>query len=462
MNTLLHLGLTSSGKPFSLLADFTVQTAAILAIRGAGKTCLATVIAEEMVKAGLPWIALDPVGVWYGLRAGRDGAPNGLPVVIIGGDHGDIALNKQDGARIAEALIREPVYAVIDLSRESKRFWHTFLTDFCLKLMELSPEIPRHIFIEEAPEFVPQRTRVELTARCKEAVERLIRLGRNRGYGMTLISQRPATIDKDVLSQCENLFVMRTTGPHDRKALHEWIEAKASDKNLERLLNEMAGLQNGAAFFWSPHWLNVFEKIRIRPRETFHPGETRSVGKVQRAVALADVSDFVTRLKRQLQEKTVLTPRIGRQEIEKYQSPPGRVEIRPDYPNPFAPENDRLRAELAQERSARMNTEVRLEAVKRVLLPQYDAMRGLFENLQSSNGAAVDPTAYAPWLQKAGRAGTRRLLETIISRGELSRTQLATLSGLGPNTGTYRNYLSWLRRNGLVDVDGDTVRLKPL
>src|SRR5881396_3657223 len=134
--------------------------------------------------------------------------------------------------------------------------------------MQLNPESPRHLFIEEAPEFVPQRTKVALTAQCKEAVERLVRLGRNRGYGCTLISQRPATVGKDVLSQCENLFVLRTTGPHDRKALSEWIQAKASDAGLEKFLGDLAGLENGHAWFWSPHWLHTFEKIRVRPRKT--------------------------------------------------------------------------------------------------------------------------------------------------------------------------------------------------
>src|SRR5204863_3363346 len=133
-------------------------------------------------------------------------------------------LEKHAGAKIAEALASENIFAVIDVSMESKHTWRQFLTEFSLGLMQLNPESPRHLFIEEAPEFVPQRTKVALTAQCKEAVERLVRLGRNRGYGCTLLSQRPATVDKDVLSQCENLFVLRTVGPHDRKALEEWIE----------------------------------------------------------------------------------------------------------------------------------------------------------------------------------------------------------------------------------------------
>src|SRR5437762_4748977 len=184
----LNLGLTVSGKQFTLPLDASVQTFALLAIRGAGKTSTAAVIAEEMCKASLPWICFDPVGVWWGMRANSEGKPSGFPVVVIGGEHADIPLEKNAGAKIAEALASENVFAVIDVSMESKHTWRQFLTEFSLGLMQLNPESPRHLFIEEAPEFVPQRTKVALTAQCKEDVERLVRLGRNGGYGCTLIS----------------------------------------------------------------------------------------------------------------------------------------------------------------------------------------------------------------------------------------------------------------------------------
>lgn len=105
-------------------------------------------MAEEMARAGLPWMCLDPVGVWWGIRAKPDGTPGGYPAVVIGGTHGDLPLDRADGAKIARALISENVCAVIDLSRESKKFWHTFVTDFALELMQLNPQTPRHIFLE--------------------------------------------------------------------------------------------------------------------------------------------------------------------------------------------------------------------------------------------------------------------------------------------------------------------------
>jgi Helicase HerA, central domain len=46
--------------------DAVTETFAILAVRGAGKYNAAVVMAEEMYRAGLPWVAIDPKGDWWG------------------------------------------------------------------------------------------------------------------------------------------------------------------------------------------------------------------------------------------------------------------------------------------------------------------------------------------------------------------------------------------------------------
>jgi len=112
--TKLNIGVTSSGRQFTLPFDAALQKFALMGISGSGKSSTATVMAEEMCKANLPWIALDPVSVWWGLRSNRDGSPGGHPVVVFGGDHGDLPLEKGAGAKIAEALVTESVFAVID------------------------------------------------------------------------------------------------------------------------------------------------------------------------------------------------------------------------------------------------------------------------------------------------------------------------------------------------------------
>ena len=466
MSQLLKIGDTDH-QPFTLPLDAVARTFAFMGIVGSGKTSAAKRMAEEMARCGLPWMCLDPVGVWWGIRAGQDGTPGGYPAVVIGGPHGDLPIERLDGARIAKALISENVCAVIDLSRESKKFWHTFVTDFALELMQLNPQTPRHIFLEEAPEFVPQRTRVDLTARCKEAVDRLIRLGRNSGYGFSLITQRPAEVDKSVLSQMENLFILRTVGAHDRKALREWLGERGQEETeAQRLVwQEIKRLPSGHAFFWSPSWLNLMQKVTITPSTTFHPGATRQVGKAIAVVELSDVQAFVSKLQKQLSKhQVVILPRsrvVGTGNVEGGTGRVLSVEVDAEKLHALAKQVEQLRVELSKERSSRQDTERRLEAVKKLLTPDYDALRTIFETVGTTNGP-VDASAYAPWLEKAGRAGCKRLLNVLIERQSLSRSQLATLGVVSERSSTFRAYMAWFKRNGLVTVEGEMVRLAEL
>ena len=72
-------------KELSLPAEAVTETFAILAKRGAGKTYTAAVTVEEMLKASLQVLVVDPVGVWWGLGSSADGQHEGLPIVIMGG-----------------------------------------------------------------------------------------------------------------------------------------------------------------------------------------------------------------------------------------------------------------------------------------------------------------------------------------------------------------------------------------
>lgn len=58
------------------------------------------------------------------------------------------------------------------------------------------------------------------------------------------------------------------------------------------------------------------------------------------------------------------------------------------------------------------------------------------------------------------KAGARTMLDTLIAAWPqaMTRADLAAAAGLEPTGGTFGTYLSTLRRNGLADVDGETIR----
>lgn len=76
----------------------------ILGKKGSGKTTTAKGFAEQLLNAGKRICALDPTGVWWGLRLLADGKTPGYPVVIFGGSHADVPIEEGSGTRLAEIV----------------------------------------------------------------------------------------------------------------------------------------------------------------------------------------------------------------------------------------------------------------------------------------------------------------------------------------------------------------------
>jgi hypothetical protein len=95
--------------------------------------------------------------------------------------------------------------------------------------------------------------------------------GRKFGLGLCVVSQRPAKIDKNVLSQCATQIILKVTNPNDLKAISQSIEGltHGMEDNIQRLAIGSAILSGG----------NVTTPIIIdvRVRETKHGGESVTI-----------------------------------------------------------------------------------------------------------------------------------------------------------------------------------------
>jgi hypothetical protein len=159
------------------------------------------------------------------------------------------------------------------------------LIDFSERLYRRNTD-PLHLFLEEADDYAPQRPFRE-QARLLRAWENVVRRGRARGLGITMITQRSAALNKNVLTQIETLIVLRTTAPNDRKAIAAWVEYHGQGKEL---LDSLPGLGAGHAWIWSPAWLKTLKRVQIHRRATFDSGATPKDLKGKRPPAtLADV-----------------------------------------------------------------------------------------------------------------------------------------------------------------------------
>ncbi len=81
---------------------------------------------------------------------------------------------------------------------------------------------PFMLIVEEAHNFAPERGFGE--AISSRILRTIASEGRKFGMGLSVITQRPARIDKNVLSQCSTQLFLRVTNPNDLKTISDSVE----------------------------------------------------------------------------------------------------------------------------------------------------------------------------------------------------------------------------------------------
>lgn len=481
------------------------------------------VVIEECYRAGVPFVEFDPSGVAWGARSSFDGSkPSGMQILVIGGRHGDVKLERGAGADVAREVIRANISCIIDFQGEPKSVYRQFAKDFCETALEIN-DSPRVFILEEAHELVPQLVRPDQTATF-DAVSRLVGQGRNMGIGVVLVSQRTMKIHKDVLSQCDWVLVFGLSGPHDKKAMKEWVHDKdIEDEVWEQFETGLSKLAKQHAWFWSPEAFGgAFKVVKIRNFTTFHPDRThlRKLGLLDRKPVTTDIAGIKVKLgtvmAKLAEEKTaaVDAKRLQHQ-VKQLEAQLAKEKARPP-PAPAGPKVEVKRIEIpvvtdAQIRRVEQVVEkasaaaVALTTVSEVLLRETAQLQREIRLTKARPAAAElqapPPRQFVPTLVRhkqpprletpairearasarldgsthsvgdgcdpphedlpAVKAGARRMLQELAQRTELNRRQVATLSRISPKSSTYRDYLSVLRRRGFIAERGDILQLTP-
>jgi hypothetical protein len=137
------------------------------------------------------------------------------------------------------------------------------------KLFDLRKKnrIPPFIMvIEEAHNFTPEKGFGQ--AISNPIMRKIASEGRKFGLGIGVISQRPARIDKNVLSQANTQFILRVTNPNDLKAISKSFEGVTSE--VEDMIKS---LPPGVAFLLGNDY-PVMTDVRLR--KSMHGGETQT------------------------------------------------------------------------------------------------------------------------------------------------------------------------------------------
>jgi hypothetical protein len=124
---------------------------------------------------------------------------------------------------------------------------------------------PFFLVLEEAHNFCPERSFGETTA--SKTIRTIASEGRKFGLGLCVISQRPARLDKSVISQCTTQFILKVTNPNDLKAISASVEGLTAEAE-----KEIANLPIGTSLITGI--VEVPLLVNIRPRRSLHGGHS--------------------------------------------------------------------------------------------------------------------------------------------------------------------------------------------
>lgn len=244
------------------------QHIAILGKTGSGKTYAAKGVVENLLRDGARVCVIDPTGAWHGLRSSATGKSAGFPVVIFGGENADLPLGAAHGEALAEIIGTSSTPAIIDTSLMRVGERTRFFSDFADALVRKNKG-PLHLVIDEAHLFAPQgKVSDPQSGAMLHAANNLVSLGRSRGLRIILITQRPAKLHKDSLTQVETLVALRLIAPQDRKAVEEWIKDNADEKKGREIITSLAQLPTGQGWVWAPE-IDVLERVIFPKIKTF-------------------------------------------------------------------------------------------------------------------------------------------------------------------------------------------------
>lgn len=499
------------GKGVDLPLSVVTAKAAILAMTGQGKTYLARVMAEEMLKQNVQVVVADYTGVWWGLQSSASGKREGFPVVIFGGDHADVPINEESGKLIADVVVNERISAILDTTGfEDDAPKVRFMNAFARRLY-FANKRPMHWFIDEADEWVPQNPKND-QIHLFSIIKRIWQRGRVKGIGGTLISQRSALVNKSLLSQSDMLIALRTVGPQDRDALAAWFDSWGTEDQIKKFNATISNLPDHVAWFWSPkHRLFVQSKARIA--ETFDSGKTPDIeheiaGPDRRAKI--DVDKLGQQIAKLAEDAKSDDPVVLKKQLahftEQFRLAKGRVElletrlkkrekantvevakpVKVPYLSPKTLKNVRTAIRSLQKTRADLaNLTVDVQGAADKLETDLAKAAGTFERskvigvaMQAATkagdvvavrperrvlGTIMSEQALGPIPQSNGTAsaakltGSRAILVALAQHGPTKPGKLKILSGIA-SLHTYRKYLGAHRSAGLV-TGGDTAAL---
>ncbi|PHQ46305.1 ATPase, partial [Halorubrum sp. C3] len=293
------------GSPVELpVVDVLTGRSFITGKSGSGKSNTASVVIENLLSNGFPVMIGDTDGEYYGLKEEYEILHAGAD------DECDIVVSPEHAEKLATLALEQNVPIILDVSGYlEEETANELLLEVVKQLFakEKRMKKPFLLVIEECHEYIPEGGGMDETGKMLIKVGKR---GRKHGLGIVGISQRPADVKKDFITQCDWLCWHRLTWDNDTKVVGRILGSKYA--------SAVEDLGDGEAFLMTD-WDESIRRIQFHRKETFDAGATPGLDDFERPELKSVSSDLVGELESISDEKERRESEIAdlKQELEK-------------------------------------------------------------------------------------------------------------------------------------------------
>jgi len=179
-----------------------------------------------------------------------------------------------DKATTINELVQESRASIIDMKGVNPDLQAMIVSKLCTDIFDarkLNTVPPCMLVLEEAHNFCPEKGFDRTVS--SDILRTIASEGRKFGLGLMVVSQRPARVDKNILSQCNTQIIMKVTNPNDLKAISKGLEGISSDVE-----EDIKRLSPGVAMIVSTYIERPI-LVDIRTRKSKHGGASVPVVK---------------------------------------------------------------------------------------------------------------------------------------------------------------------------------------
>ena len=263
---------------------------------GSGKSNTASVVVEKLLDNGFGMLIVDIDGEYYGLKEEYEILHAGAD------DECDIQVTVEHAEKIASLALEQNVPIILDVSSfldEDEAA--ELLTEVSKRLFAKAKKLkqPFLMLVEECHEWIPQKGSV---GECGKMLIKISKRGRKHGLGIVGISQRPADVKKDFITQCDWLVWHRLTWNNDTK-----VVSRVLDREYAEAVED---LDDGEAFMMND-WAEDIQRVQFHRKQTFDAGATPGLDDFERPDLKSVSDDLVSELAEISEEKEQTEDRIA-------------------------------------------------------------------------------------------------------------------------------------------------------